>query len=121
MKYLLHRRGVEAAVIFVPKTGNPEPLTPEFSQKRINHSLDGFEFGYGGSGPSQTALAILLHHCMQTGVPLHQAEKYHADFKWAFIAPMPHEGGEITSDLISVWLDKQRKQLAKCDSGYCAA
>lgn len=27
-----------------------------------NHSPTGFEWGYNGSGPSQTALAILAHH-----------------------------------------------------------
>ncbi len=30
------------------------------SQKLFNHSPDGFQWGYGGSGPAQLALAILL-------------------------------------------------------------
>jgi hypothetical protein len=29
----------------------------------MNHSPDGFNWGYGGSGPSQTALAIMADHC----------------------------------------------------------
>jgi hypothetical protein len=28
----------------------------------FNHSPSGFEYGYGGSGPAQLALAILAHH-----------------------------------------------------------
>ena len=30
------------------------------SQKVYNHSPDGFAWGYGGSGPAQLALAVLL-------------------------------------------------------------
>lgn len=37
-----------------------EPLSPKRSQKVWNHSPDGFNWGYGGSGPAQLALAILL-------------------------------------------------------------
>jgi Family of unknown function (DUF6166) len=35
-------------------------IDPTFSQTICNHSPDGFEFGYNGSGPSQLSLAILL-------------------------------------------------------------
>lgn len=35
-------------------------LNPTISQKRRNHSPDGFSWGYNGSGPSQLALAIVL-------------------------------------------------------------
>ena len=36
------------------------PLSPKDSQKIVNHSPDGFEWGYGGSGPAQLSLAIVL-------------------------------------------------------------
>src|SRR5581483_3286258 len=35
-------------------------LALEESQKVLNHSPDGFNAGYSGSGPAQSALAILL-------------------------------------------------------------
>ena len=35
-------------------------LTPEESQAYRNHSPDGFSWGYGGSGPAQLALAVML-------------------------------------------------------------
>jgi hypothetical protein len=35
-------------------------LDPGRSQKIWNHSPDGFNWGYSGSGPAQLALAILL-------------------------------------------------------------
>jgi len=39
---------------------NDKPLTPNESLKLVNHSPDGFNWGYSGSGPSQFALAVLL-------------------------------------------------------------
>jgi len=55
-------------------------LTPDESQKVKNHSPDGFNWGYGGSGPSQLALAIVLKI---TG----KSDGYQ-DFKWKHIAPL---------------------------------
>lgn len=37
-----------------------EFLDPKPSQKYYNHSPDGFNWGYSGSGPAQLALAIML-------------------------------------------------------------
>lgn len=53
-------------------------LSPKLSQKYHNHSPDGFNWGYGGSGPAQLALAIMLK---VTG----KADGYQ-DFKWKYIA-----------------------------------
>ena len=56
-------------------------LTPEASQAIWNHSPDGFSHGYGGSGPSQLALAITLEI---TG----KSDGYQ-QFKWDLIAGLP--------------------------------
>jgi hypothetical protein len=58
-------------------------LDPRPSQKHYNHSPDGFNWGYGGSGPAQLALAIVLK---LTG----KADGYQ-DFKWNVIALLPFE------------------------------
>lgn len=55
-------------------------LFPEESQKYCNHSPDGFNWGYGGSGPSQLALAVVLRI---TG----KLDGYQ-EFKWKYIAPL---------------------------------
>lgn len=60
---------------------NGKYLSPELSQKRINHSPDGFNWGYGGSGPAQLALAITL---ALTG----KSDGYQ-DLKFAVIAGLP--------------------------------
>jgi len=39
-----------------------EQLTPERSLELADHSPSGFEWGYGGSGPAQLALALLLDY-----------------------------------------------------------
>lgn len=65
---------------------NGERLLPMKSQKILNHSPDGFAWGYGGSGPSQLALAILLHFYGE-GIAL----KYHQPFKWAVISKLEED------------------------------
>ncbi len=57
-------------------------LDPKPSQKLYNHSPNGFNWGYGGSGPAQLALALLLD---VTGDP-DLSCKLHQEFKWDIIA-----------------------------------
>jgi hypothetical protein len=47
-----------------------------------NHSPTGFEWGYGGSGPAQLALAILADALDDDA----RASKLHQEFKWNVIA-----------------------------------
>lgn len=61
-------------------------LVPAISQAILCHSPDGFTWGYGGSGPSQLALAILI----DAGVPTSKALELHHDFKDEFVAQWPH-------------------------------
>ena len=61
-------------------------LTPEESWTYRIHSPDGFAWGYGGSGPSQLALAILLR---MTGDKEFSLLNYQS-FKSAFLVkPLP--------------------------------
>lgn len=59
-------------------------LLPERSQKLINHSPDGFSWGYTGSGPAQLALAILLQF-----MPADIAQNCYQVFKWNVVAKWP--------------------------------
>lgn len=58
-------------------------LSPKKSQKIINHSPNGFMWGYSGSGPAQLALAILLEITDKE-----TAERLYQDFKREFIAEL---------------------------------
>ncbi len=51
-----------------------------------NHSPTGFAWGFGGSGPAQLALAMLLKVTDRD-----TAEKYHQQFKWDWLAQLPAE------------------------------
>lgn len=56
---------------------NGTELTPDRSQNIRNHSPDGFEWGYGGSGPTQLALAICLELTDEkTALKMYQAFKF---------------------------------------------
>lgn len=70
-----------------------------------NHSPAGFEWGYGGSGPAQLALAILADHCGDD----EQAFNFHHRFKWAVIAELPHRSWTLTSDGIEAILHRLRE------------
>jgi hypothetical protein len=71
-------------------------------QHIIKHSPDGMNMGYGGSGPSDTALSIL---CMV--MPRHEAEKYYQQFKWAFVAEWKDNKIETEINLDD-WLNEIR-------------
>lgn len=64
-----------------------KPLDPKPSQKIMNHSPDGFNWGYGGSGPAQLALAILLDYYGKDSSVLH----FYQQFKFLVIANLPQE------------------------------
>lgn len=59
-------------------------LNPGPSQKIWNHSPDGFNWGYGGSGPAQFALALLMRF-----VAPEIAQQYYHELKFGFIATLP--------------------------------
>ena len=61
-----------------------EELLPDDSQKVWNHSPDGFNWGYHGSGPSQLALAVMLE--LVGGA---EAVSCYQDFKRRVIATLP--------------------------------
>lgn len=84
-------------------TVNDRVLSAAPSQRVRNHSPNGFEWGYGGSGPAQLALALLLD---VTG-DSEQAEDQYQDFKRQFVANWGDEW-EITEAQIRDWLALSR-------------
>lgn len=59
---------------------NEKQVKPERSLAVRNHSPSGFNWGYGGSGPAQTALAILMEL-----LPIPIAEALYQEFKKDFV------------------------------------
>lgn len=70
-------------------------LNPRFDLR--NHSPSGFEWGYGGEGPAQLALAILADFLDYK----HMAIVWYQDFKSAVVAKLPHENWVLDEEDIS--------------------
>jgi len=79
----------------------------------VKHSPDGFEWGYGGSGPADLALNILAAYI---GREKAEENGLYQEFKWDFIAPMPHKGGTIKRADVAIWLAKRGIQMPGFDA-----
>ncbi|HEV2209906.1 MAG TPA: DUF6166 domain-containing protein, partial [Verrucomicrobiae bacterium] len=84
------RRAGQAVTVTV----DGSPLNPRFDL--CNHSPTGFEWGYGGSGPAQLALALLADHLGND----QQAVEFHQEFKIKIVAALGHSGWTLTSEEI---------------------
>lgn len=69
-------------------------LDPRLSLKIANHSPDGFNWGYGGSGPAQLALAILLEY-----LPVKEAQEIYMAFKHSVVGRWPQANFSIKLNL----------------------
>jgi hypothetical protein len=95
------RRGPDGKVAVIVETGGSSwTLDPAPSQKVRNHSPDGFEWGYAGSGPAQLALAILLDVTLSSVL----AERNYMRFKWEHVARWKQDSWEITDAQVMDWL-----------------
>lgn len=90
----------EAAPVAV--TADGRPLRPGASLRLVNHSPDGFNWGYHGSGPAQLALALLLDHTGSAEVALN----HYQAFKAAVVSTWGAKW-ELTGEQIDEWLKAQ--------------
>lgn len=79
-------------------------IDPRRSQAVRNHSPDGFAWGYGGSGPAQLALALLLH----AGLPDHVAGWLYQDFKGQIVSQWSQQANWlIRGSDVAYWIEQQ--------------
>ena len=83
-----------------------------------HHSPNGYEFGYGGSGPADLALNIVelvlrrmgyegpTMKCHQ-GECLEEAWRLHQAFKFDFVAGVERQGGIIPYDTVVAWVTER--------------
>jgi len=80
----------------------------------VHHSPDGFEFGYGGSGPADLALNVCQWHLNSMSYQGEKIECFdgtcwslawvlHQEFKRAFIENAPRQGITISMAEIKHW------------------
>ena len=65
-----------------------------------NHSPDGLDWGYLGSGPSQLSLALLADHFGAGTGAIRLATTLYQDFKFALVARLPRDGWTLTGKQI---------------------
>lgn len=91
----------------VLRRGDGGEVMTNVPHRIVEHSPDGFEWGYAGSGPAELALNILaMFSDERTARELHQV------FKFDCITTMPRSGGEIKGSAIRRWLHKHRREAS---------
>jgi hypothetical protein len=91
-------------IFLITDKGKLKEITPEPSQKLYNHSPDGFNWGYSGSGPTQLSLAILLELTSKDFALFH-----HQDFKKDFITGLEQEKDfTLDGQVITAWLNHKK-------------
>ena len=88
----------EGHVVLV--TANGRSLHPRLDLR--NHSPTGFEWGYGGSGPAQLALALLADHLNDEV----RALQLYQSFKRSVVAGLPDQSWTLTSQEMDQALEK---------------
>lgn len=75
------------------------------------HSPNGYEWGYGGSGPADLARSVIFAWIKNPANPT----MCYQDYKWACIAKMPTEGGTVTKAAVQAWYEEWEVELtARC-------
>ena len=99
---IAHRFPFSRSVMMIDENRSARELHPDRSQAVKNHSPDGFNWGYAGSGPAQLALAILLEITNDEETAL----AHYQDFKFEVIAAIPSQESdwEIEENKIIAWL-----------------
>lgn len=108
--YTAYRINGDPVVTVTDDYGQRE-LLPGPSRRIWDHSPTGFEWGYGGSGPAQLALAILFDATGRRGL----ASCRYQTLKWEFIANAPKAGFTLTQREIEQWLDTKSPGWRRCD------
>ena len=87
-------------------TVNGERLDPRLDL--VNHSPDGFAWGYGGSGPAQLAFAIL---CDLYGEDM--ARNFYQDFKWKVVNNLPQDWRLTEASIFAAILEIQDERTSR--------
>ena len=95
------RRDAAGRVAVTRPDGSPLELAPSLALRR--HSPDGFGWGYGGSGPAQLALALLLDVSGNAGRAL---DAYQL-FKVEVVAVLPAHGWLLDAGELRAWLARE--------------
>lgn len=79
-------------------------------KRHYRHSPDGFEWGYGGSGPADLAFAVIRYFYDEK-----TAEKYYHEFKRDIVSSVPRSVSrfEIDEAFVKKWLDSTKERQSR--------
>lgn len=86
-------------VFVIDSNGRSRELNPRNDVR--NHSPDGFQWGYGGSGPAQLALAL----CCDVLGDVERARRVYQDFKFRTVARITGDTWEMSAGGIMVEIE----------------
>lgn len=95
MKHYIGERTPDGCTVEVIDSTNPNggySLDPRFDLR--NHSPDGFNWSYSGSGPSQLSLALLADALGDDA----KAQRHYQDFKFKVIARLDGDRFELSEE-----------------------
>jgi hypothetical protein len=69
-----------------------------------NHSPDGLEWGYSGSGPAQLALALLVDAIVDVALSL----AIYQEYKRGVVAGLPRAGWSLTRSEVLFWVSANK-------------
>jgi hypothetical protein len=102
-KYVGRRTPEEGCQVEKVTDAGAEPLDLRFDLRR--HSPSGAEWGYGGSGPAQLALAIICDVTQDDRL----SSRYYQQFKREVVARLPKDGFSLTAEEIRAWIVEKTK------------
>jgi hypothetical protein len=91
--------GGATVTVFETEPAQVRPLNPRHDVR--NHSPDGFQWGYGGSGPAQLALALLCD-CLGD---VERAQRHYQAFKFAVIVRLQGDHWALDAADITAWIE----------------
>ncbi len=108
MKVYQGTRTPEGCVVMVQEgTSAPKPLNPRFDLR--NHSPTGLEWGYGGSGPAQAALALAADVLGDD----ERAQDCYQTLKFRLIGRLPHEGWTLSEEAIRATIEAIEQECGR--------
>jgi len=108
--YIGYRRRGRA---IVENQSEQEQLSPEQSLALASHSPSGFEWGYGGSGPAQLALALLLDYTEDEALSLDRYQEFKTEVVSQLECTGPDGCWRLTgSDIDTVLHDQSEEAIA---------
>jgi hypothetical protein len=99
MKIYRATRTQSGTVVTVEREGESRPLDPRFDLR--NHSPTGFEWGYGGSGPAQLALALAADVLGDD----EKAQDVYQRLKFKLVGGLPEQDWQLSEDRIRSVID----------------